>query len=74
MKNKSVLLAATMAIAASAMSSGTNVETPSANNLGMGSTGYNPTYATNPIYFPKKHTIESYRSQQRAAKKRRKAR
>lgn len=27
----------------------------------------------NPIYFPKKHTIESYRSQQRKAKQRRKS-
>lgn len=33
-----------------------------------------PQQESNPIYFPKKHTVESYRSQQRAAKKRRKAR
>lgn len=73
MKNKSVLLAATMAMAATAMSANTQSDiTP--NDLGMGSTGYNPIYSTNPIYFPKKHTAESYRSQQRAAKKRRKAR
>ena len=31
-----------------------------------------PKQEPNPIYFPKKHTIESYRSQQRKAKKRRK--
>jgi hypothetical protein len=31
-------------------------------------------YAPQPIYIPKKHTVCSYRSQQRAAKKRRKAR
>jgi hypothetical protein len=35
---------------------------------------YFPQQEPNPIYFPKKHTVESYRSQQRAAKKRRKAR
>lgn len=27
---------------------------------------------TGPIFFPKKHTVESYRSQQRKAKKRKK--
>lgn len=35
---------------------------------------YFPQQEPNPIYFPKKHTVESYRSQQRTAKKRRKAR
>ena len=30
------------------------------------------TLMPNPIYFPKKHTIQTYRSQQRAAKKRKK--
>lgn len=35
---------------------------------------YFPQQESNPIYFPKKHTVESYRSQQRAAKRRRKAR
>lgn len=33
-----------------------------------------PQQEPNPIYFPKKHTVESYRNQQRAAKRRRKAR
>jgi hypothetical protein len=28
-------------------------------------------FATSPIYTPKKHTVESYRSQQRKAKQRR---
>jgi hypothetical protein len=30
------------------------------------------TLMPNPIYFPKKHTIQTYRSQQKAAKKRKK--
>lgn len=68
MKNKSILLA-TMAMAAAAMSANTESKiTP--NDLVVGSTGYNPIYSTNPIFFPKKHTVESYRSQQRKAKKR----
>lgn len=41
-------------------------------NAGMNQM-YFPQQESNPIYFPKKHTVESYRSQQRKAKQRRKA-
>jgi hypothetical protein len=36
--------------------------------------GENRIYQTSPIYFPNKHTVDSYRGQQRKAKQRRKKR
>jgi len=36
--------------------------------------GGRKSYGSNPIFIPRKHTKQTYRSQQRAAKKRRRAR
>jgi hypothetical protein len=75
MKDLAVMLAASMAVTNDYKANNAEINLEYSQPLGYGDTLFMPSMSfTNAIYYPKKHTKQSYRSQQRARVKRNKAR